>query len=110
MVTNYVNGGKCFLSRPLLQWKKMGKILEKFIRVEQASEYKKINFVQCKIKNLLKTQPNFRKYERVIYHKIMYTSSKIEEKYIEMKSGNEKLILCRPSFLVNNGLHTFWRT
>ncbi len=25
--------------------------LEKFIRVEQASEHKKINFAQCKIKN-----------------------------------------------------------
>ncbi len=43
----------------------------------------------------------------------MYTPSKIKEqyeKYVEMKSGNEKLIFCRPSFLVNNSLHTFRHT
>ncbi len=48
---NYVYSNKFFLSRPFLQWKKRGKNLEKFIGVEQASEHKKINFVQCKIKN-----------------------------------------------------------
>ncbi len=48
---NYVYSGKFFLSRPLLQWKKRGKNLENFIRVEQASEHKKINFARCKIKN-----------------------------------------------------------
>ncbi len=48
---NYVYGGKFLLSRSLLQWKKRGKNLEKFIRVEQASERKKINFARCKIKN-----------------------------------------------------------
>ncbi len=51
---NYAYGGKFgkfFLSRPLLQWKKRGKSLEKFIRVERASEHKKINFARCKIKN-----------------------------------------------------------
>ncbi len=42
--------------------KKGGKIYS----VEQANEHKKINFAQCKIKKLLKTQPNSRKYERVI--------------------------------------------
>ncbi len=41
---NYVYSGKFFLSRPLLQWKKRGKNLEKFIGVEQASEHKKINW------------------------------------------------------------------
>ncbi len=30
---------------------KKGENLEKFIRIEQASEPKKINFAQCKIKN-----------------------------------------------------------
>ncbi len=40
-----------YLSRPLLQWRKRGEKLKKFIRVEQASEHKKINFAQCKIKN-----------------------------------------------------------
>ncbi len=48
---NYVYSGKFFLSWPLLHWKKRGKNLEKFIRVEQASEHKKINLAQCKIKN-----------------------------------------------------------
>ncbi len=48
---NYVYSGKFFLSQPLLQWKKWGKNLEMVIRVEQASEHKKINFAQCKIKN-----------------------------------------------------------
>ncbi len=49
---NYVYSGKFFLSRSLLRWKKRGEILEKFIRVEQASEHKKINFARCKIKSL----------------------------------------------------------
>ncbi len=48
---NYGYRGKLFLSRPLLQWKKRVGNLEKFIRVEQVSEHKKINFAQCKIKN-----------------------------------------------------------
>ncbi len=48
---NYVYSGKFFLSWPLLQWKKRGENLEKFIRLEQASEHKKINFAQCKIKD-----------------------------------------------------------
>ncbi len=48
---NYVYSGKFFLSRPLLQCEKRGGNLEKFIRVEQAIEHKKINFAQCKIKN-----------------------------------------------------------
>ncbi len=41
---NYVYSREFFLSRPLLQGEKMGKNLEKFIQVEQASEHKKINF------------------------------------------------------------------
>ncbi len=43
----------------------------------------------------------------------MYTPSKIKEKYekyIEMKNGNKKLIFCRPSFLVDSGLHMFRHT
>ncbi len=48
---NYVYSGKFFLSRPLLQWKKRMKNLEKFIRVEQASEHKKVNFAPCKVKS-----------------------------------------------------------
>ncbi len=39
-----------------LSWsgKKGGGNLEKFIRVEQASEHKKINFTRCKVKNFQK--------------------------------------------------------
>ncbi len=48
---NHVYSSKFFLSQPLLQWKKGAGNLEKFIRVEQASEHKKNNFAQCKIKN-----------------------------------------------------------
>ncbi len=42
---NYVYSDKFFLSRPLAVEKKGGN-LEKFIRVEQSSEHKKINFAR----------------------------------------------------------------
>ncbi len=58
---NYVYSGQFFLSQPLLQWKKRGENLEKFIRVEQASEHKKIKFAQCKIR----TSKNTAKFTKI---------------------------------------------